>query len=162
MNPFQTASSGKKMMTVIGVYIAMITSIFISSSSSILLPVAAKEIGGLDYYPLATTLASCLSIAGMPLYGFIAAKSPSSKRVLGAVSFLLAGVIIFSRGLAGSMWTIVIPSVFLGLYSPAIYVLGYSTIRDMYDPKQAGVFLGLAGTFPQSDRRFRLRLKSVS
>lgn len=44
------------------------------------------------------------------------------------------------------MWTIIIPSVFLGLYSPAIYVLSYSTIRDIYDRKQAGVFLGLAGT----------------
>lgn len=146
MNPFQTAKNYKKLVTIIGIYIAMITSILISSSSSILLPVAANEIGGLEYYPLATTLVSCLGIACMPLYGFIAAKSPSSKRVLGAVSFIIAGVIILSRGLATSMWAIVIPSVFLGVYSPAIYVLGYSTIRDMYDPKKAGIFLGLAGT----------------
>lgn len=146
MNPFQTAPNGKKLLTVIGVYFAMITSILVSASSSLLLPAAAKEIGGLAYYPLATTLISCLGIALMPMYGFIAAKSPSSKRTLITVSFVVAGIILLSRAFATSMWFIIIPSAFLGLYSPAIYVLGYSTIRDMYDAKQAGIFLGLAGT----------------
>lgn len=146
MNPFETAPKGKKLQTVIAVYIAMITSIFISSSTSILLPAAAKEIGGLDIYPLATSIAGCLGIALMPMYGFIAARNPSIKRTLGAVSFLIAGFVIFSRAFAQSMWFIVIPSVFLSIYSPAIYVLGYSTIRDMYDKEKAGTFLGLAGT----------------
>lgn len=146
MNPFQAAPNQKKLMTVIGTYVAMITSIFISSSSSLLLPAAAKEIGGLEFYPLATTLVSCLSIALMPMFGFIAAKNPAAKRPLAAASFLVAGLIILSRGFAQSMWFIIIPSIFLGVYSPAIYVLGYSTIRDMYDVKKAGVFLGLAGT----------------
>jgi len=146
MNPFETAPKGKKLQTVIAVYIAMITSIFISSSTSILLPAAAKEIGGLDIYPLATSIAGCLGIALMPMYGFIAARNPSIKRTLGAVSFLIAGFVIFSRAFVQSMWFIVIPSVFLSIYSPAIYVLGYSTIRDMYDKEKAGTFLGLAGT----------------
>lgn len=146
MNPFQAAPNSKKLLTIIGTYIAMITSIFISSSSSLLLPAAAREIGGLEYYPLATTLVACLSIALMPMFGYIAAKNPTVKRPLAVASFLLAGLIILSRGFANSMWFIIIPSVFLGVYSPAIYVLGYSTIRDMYDAKQAGVYLGLAGT----------------
>ena len=134
------------MMTVIGVYVAVITSILVSSSTSILLPAAAIEIGGLEFYPLATSLAGALGIALMPLYGFVSAKIPSSKRMLSVFSFALAGVIIFARGLVNDMWAIIIPSFFLTVYSPAIYVLGYSTIRDMYDTKQAGVFLGLAAT----------------
>ena len=44
------------------------------------------------------------------------------------------------------MWIIVIPSFLLGMYSPAAYVLGYSTIRDMYDQKTAATFLGIVGT----------------
>ncbi|MDR1900910.1 MAG: MFS transporter, partial [Treponema sp.] len=146
MNPFQTAPNGRKILTLIGVYIALITSLFVSVSDSILLPVAAKEIGGLDYYPLSTSLSGCLSISLMPLYGFIAAKSPSAKRLLMVFSFLIAGAIVLCRGLAASMWAIIIPSFFAACYAPAIYVLGYSTIRDMYDARQASVFLGLAGT----------------
>jgi MFS family permease len=146
MNPFAAAPTSKKMLTVVGVFLAMITSIFISSSTSILLPVAANEIGGLDIYPLATSIAGCLGIALMPLYGYIAAKNPAGKRMLAAISFIISGVITFSRGFAPDMWFIIIPSVIFSLYSPAIYVLGYSTIRDMFSKEQAGTTLGLAGT----------------
>ncbi|MDR1766256.1 MAG: MFS transporter [Lachnospiraceae bacterium] len=146
MNPFAAAPTYKKMLTVVGVFLAMITSIFLSSSTSILLPVAADEIGGMDIYPLASSIAGCLGIALMPLYGFIAAKNPAAKRTLAAASFIVSGVIVLSRGFAQSMWFIVIPSVIFSLYSPAIYVLGYSTIRDMFSKEQAGATLGLAGT----------------
>jgi MFS family permease len=146
MNPFQEAPNGKKLLTVAGVFLAMITSIFISSSTSLLLPAAAAEIGGLEIYPLATSIAGCLGIALMPLYGFISARNPASKRTLSAISFLISGAIVLSRGFAQSMWFIIVPSIFFSIYSPAIYVLGYSTIRDMYDAKKAGALLGLAGT----------------
>jgi MFS family permease len=146
MNPFLTAPLAKKMMTLIGIYIVLVAALLISSCNSILLPAAAKEIGGVEYYPLVTSLTGVLGIAFLPLYGYIAAKSPSSKRMLIVISFVVSGVIMFSRGFANNMWFIIIPSFFFSVYGPAIYVLGYSTIRDMFDAKQAGVFLGLAGT----------------
>jgi MFS family permease len=44
------------------------------------------------------------------------------------------------------MMTIVVISTLWGLVSAGIYVLGFSMIRDMYDEKKAGVFLGAIGT----------------
>jgi MFS family permease len=146
LNPFQANPSGKKMMSVIAVYIILVTSIFVSSGASIVLPIAAEEIGGMDIYSLAMTLSGVSSVALMPLYGYLGAKNPALRRSLFTVSLLIPAACIFLRGIATSMWIIVIPSVFLGMYSPAIYILGYSTVRDMYDRKAAGTYLGIVGT----------------
>lgn len=146
MNPFQANPPGKKLMSVIAVYIAIVTSILVSSGASTLLPVAAKEIGGMDIYSLAMTLAGVSSVALMPLYGYLGARNPAIKRPLFVVSLLVAAVCIFLRGIAPNMWVIIIPSFFLSMYSPSIYVLGYSMVRDMYDQKQAGIYLGAVGT----------------
>jgi MFS family permease len=145
-NPFQANPSGKKMTSVIAVYIILVTSIFVSAGASIVLPIAAEEIGGMDIYSLAMTLSGVSSVALMPLYGYLGAKNPAIRRPLFTVSLLIPALCIFLRGIATSMWIIVIPSVFLGMYSPAIYILGYSTIRDMYDRKAAGAYLGVVGT----------------
>ena len=146
MNPYQNLSAGKKLMAVIAVYISVAFSIMLSSGGSTMLPVAAKEIGGMDIYTLALTIPGIIGIALMPLFGYLAAKNPTIRRPLFITGFLLAAVGIFIRGIAPSMWWIVISSVFLGMYSPSIYVLGYSMIRDMYDRKQAGTYLGVVGT----------------
>ncbi|SHN60080.1 MFS transporter [Desulfitobacterium chlororespirans] len=146
MNPYQAVNPGKKIMTVIGVYIAMIAAIMMSSGGSTMLPAAAKEIGGESIFSLAQTLLGVCSVALMPLYGYLGARFPAEKRTLIWVSYLITAVIVFSRGLVNSMWAIVIPSFLIGCYSPAIYVLGFSIIRDMYDMKQAGVYLGAVGT----------------
>ena len=50
-----------------------------SSTLSTMLPMAAEEIGGKDYYSLASTIGAPLSIAAMPLWGYIAARSPHLK-----------------------------------------------------------------------------------
>jgi MFS family permease len=146
LNPFQANPSGKKMASVIAVYVILVTSIFVSAGASIVLPIAAEEIGGMDIYSLAMTLSGVSSVALMPLYGYLGAKNPALRRPLFTASLLISGACIFLRGIASSMWVVVIPSVFLGLYSPAIYILGYSTIRDMYDQKAAGAYLGIVGT----------------
>ena len=41
---------------------------------------------------------------------------------------------------------LVAPSTLWGFASAGIFVLGYSMIRDMYDQKQAGTYLGVCGT----------------
>jgi MFS family permease len=92
------------------------------------------------------TLSGVSSVALMPLYGYLGAKNPAIRRPLFTVSLLIAGTCIFLRSIAPNMWVVVLPSVFLGLYNPAIYILGYSTIRDMYDQKAAGAYLGIVGT----------------
>lgn len=146
MNPYQANPAGKKLMSVIAVYIAIVFSIMLSSGGSTMLPVAAKEIGGMDIYTMALTLPGVIGIALMPLFGYISARNPAIKRPLSAVAFLIAAIGIFIRGIAPDMWYIVVSSVFLSMYSPSIYVLGYSMIRDMYDQKQAGIYLGVVAT----------------
>ncbi|WP_258360135.1 MFS transporter [Moorella sulfitireducens] len=146
MNPFQANPPGKKIMSVIAVYLAIVTSILVSSGASTLLPVAAKEIGGIEFYSLAMTLSGVVSIILMALYGYFAAANPAGRRILFTVSLLVAAACIFLRGIAPNMWVIVLPSTLLAMYSPSIYILGYSLIRDMYDQKQAGIYLGIVGT----------------
>lgn len=145
-NPFQNAPKSKKMMTVVGIYLALIGSIMVSGSNSTLLPAAAMDIGGQDIYALANSIAGILSISTMPLFGYLCAKNPAVKRTLCAASMLVGAAVIFARAVAPSMIMIIIPSFFWGLVSAGLYVVGFSMIRDMFDLKQAGIYLGMIGT----------------
>ncbi|RDB62348.1 hypothetical protein C1878_08485 [Gordonibacter sp. 28C] len=145
-NPFMAASSAKKTLTLVGIYIAVVGSIVQSSTLSTLLPVAVSEIGGLDYYSLASTLSGIVSVAVMPLWGYLGAKNPAIKRPLFTASLLVGAVVIFARALAPTMMALVVPSTLWGFVSAGIFVLGYSMIRDMYDQKRAGTYLGACGT----------------
>lgn len=145
-NPFLTAPEWRKRLTLIGIYIAVVGSIVQTSSLSTLLPVAAGEIGGMEYYSLASTLSGIIGVAVMPLWGYLGAKSPALKRPLFAVSELIGAAVVFARAFAPDMMTLVVPSMFYGFVSAGIFVLGYSMIRDMYDRKKAGTYLGFCGT----------------
>lgn len=146
MNPFQEAPKHKKRMTLIGIYVAMIGSIMVSTSNSTLLPAAAMDIGGKDIYALASSIAGILSISAMPLFGYLSAKNPALKRPLFAISLFTGAAVIFCRAIAPNMIAMIIPSFFWGLVSAGLYVIGFSMIRDMYDMKQAGIYLGAIGT----------------
>lgn len=145
-NPFVEAPHSKKMMTIVGIYIAVVGSIIQSSTLSTLLPVAVSEVGGLDYYSLASTLSGIISVAVMPLWGYLGAKNPAIKRPLFTVSLLIGAVVLFARALAPTMMAIVVPSMFYGFVSAGIFVLGYSMIRDMFEAQKAGTYLGICGT----------------
>jgi MFS family permease len=145
-NPFLEAPNSKKSMTLIGIYLAVISQLFVSTGISTLLPLAAEEIGGRTLYPLASNIGGLISIIAMPLYGYLESKNPSVKRTLVLFS-LIAGIVVnLVRAIAPDMMTIVIISVLWGLVSAGIFVLGFSMIRDMYDEKKAGLFLGATGT----------------
>lgn len=146
VNPYYAATPAKKMVTLVGIYVAVIGSIVQSSSLSTLLPVAVGELGGMEYYSLANTLSGILSVAVMPLWGYLGAKYPAIKPQLFAASLLVGTAVVCARAFAPSMVWIVIPSAFYGLVSAGIFVLGYSIIRDMYDKAKAGMYLGLSGT----------------
>ncbi|NTU89572.1 MAG: MFS transporter [Actinobacteria bacterium] len=145
-NPFMAAPSVKKVLTLIGIYIAVVGAIIQSSTLSILLPVAVAEIGGLEYYSLAGTLSGIVSVAVMPLWGYLGAKNPAIKRPLFTLSLLIGAAVLFARALAPTMMALVIPSALYGFVSAGIFVLGYSIIRDMYDARKAGTYLGMCGT----------------
>ena len=145
-NPFLEAPKSKKMITLIGLYVGIVASLLQSSSTSVILPIAAQEIGGQDIYPLCNVVGNLL-ICAMPVYGFLCAKNPGIKRPLICFSFLVGAIVLFTRAIATSMVFIVAMTFFYGLFSAGIYVVGFSMIRDMYEGKQAGFFLGLVGTF---------------
>jgi MFS family permease len=147
MNPFQDAPMSKKVMTLIGIYIAQTVSIVVSSGSGTLLPIAAGEVGGMDIYPLANTVIGLCGVCAMPLFGYLGAKNPSLRRKLFSFSLLVGTIAIFCRAIAPNMWVIIVPSFFFGLVSAANFGLGYSMIRDMFDVKRTGAYLGLVGTF---------------
>lgn len=146
MNAFQTAPSGKKTLTVAGIYIGLLASLIHSSSLATVLPVAAQEIGGMDIYPLASMIGGILGVIAMPLYAFLGAKNPAVKRILVVISLCAGIVVLLTRALTSSMMFIVIMSIPYSLVSTGLFVIGYSMIRDMYDQKQAGIYLGFVGT----------------
>lgn len=145
-NPFAAAAELRKKITLLAIFLGVFGSILQSGTLSTMLPMAAAEIGGADYYSLASTLGAPISIAAMPLWGYIAARSPHLKMPLFAISMAFGAVAILVRLLAPNMVVIIAAMFFWGLVSPGIFVVGYALIRDMYDPKKAGVYLGLCST----------------
>ena len=146
LNAFQAAPSSKKLMTVIGVYFGVIANLLVSMTNSTLFPAAAAEIGGMEIYGLAQGISGILSVCAMPIFGFIAARNPHLKRTLLALGLGVGAVVILIRALAPSMMVIIVANVFWGLVSAGVFAVGFTMIRDVYDRKQAGVYLGLVGT----------------
>lgn len=145
-NPFAAAPNGKKMLTLVGIYVCLIGTIFQSATASTVLPTAAVEIGGADIYALANTLPTVISVIAMPLWGFFGAKNPAIKRPLYVFSMVAGVICLFGRAFSSSMMMLIVFSLFWGFPSAGMYVLGYSMIRDSYDSKKAGVYLGLCAT----------------
>ncbi|MDR1082870.1 MAG: MFS transporter [Coriobacteriales bacterium] len=145
-NPFVQASTRRKLLTLIGIYVAALITRFISTSSFTILPMAALDVGGLDIYPLASTASGLLSICAMPLYGYFGSRNPSLKRPLLLFSLLVGAVVFFVEACAPNMVVIICANFFYGVVSASIFVVAFSLIRDMYDAKQAGIYLGFIGT----------------
>lgn len=146
MNPFAAASSSKKLLTFIGIYICLIGTIIQSSTASTLLPIAAAQIGGMDIYSLANNLSGIVSVIAMPLWGYIVAKNPAVKRMLFVLSMIGGIVCLCGRAVSPDMPVFIVFSLFWGVPSAGLYVVGYSMIRDMYDARSAGTYLGICAT----------------
>jgi MFS family permease len=148
MNPYESNSSGRKICSLFAVYLAVASTIMISMTASLMLPIAAEELNpeGGAVWSMGISLGSVISIVCMPLFGYISARQPHIKRPLFVISFLIAATIILMRGLAPNIWVIIVPTLLLSIYSPSIYVLGYSMVRDMYGMKKGAAYLGFIGT----------------
>lgn len=147
VNAFQAAPNRKKLLTLLALYTGIIGAIMVSATGSTMLPAAAIELGGMEIYSLASTLSGVVSVVAMPLYGYFAAKNPAIKSRLFAFSLAVGAVAMFVRVFAHSMLNLVITGALYGLVSAAVYVLGYSMVRDVYDGGKAAVYLGFVGTF---------------
>lgn len=145
-NPFQDAPNSKKLLTVIGIYLAVIANMLVSNTNSTLLPAAAAEIGGMDIYGVAQSVSGIIGVCAMPIYGFIGARNPAAKRILAGGSLAVGAAVLLVRGLAMNMMMILVANVFWGLVSAGVFAIGFTMIRDVYDKKQAGLYLGLVGT----------------
>lgn len=145
-NPYAQASARRKMLTLIGIYVAALITRFISTGAFTLWPMAAQDIGGLDIYPLASSVSGLLSICAMPVFGYLGNRFPFLKRTLLMGSLLVGAVVLFFIAMAPNMFVIIVVNFFYGVVSASIFVVAYSLIRDMYSAKQAGIYLGLIGT----------------
>lgn len=146
-NPFAVAPSSKKMLTLIGIYVCLVGTIFQSATASTLLPLAAAEIGGLDIYSMANNVSGIVGVVAMPLWGYVVAKNPHLKRMMFVISMLAGILCLLGRAVAPDMMVLIMVSLLWGLPSAGLYVVGYSMIRDMYDSKKAGTYLGICATF---------------
>ena len=144
-NPFLDAPEAKKKTTLIGIYIALIGAVCFMALISTILPVAALEIGGTDIYAFTSTLNAVGSVVFMPLWGYIVARKPAWKRQLFCGSMIVGVICLLLFATAQSMTLVIATGPFYGALSAAVFVLSYSMIRDMYDVKQAGLYLGFCG-----------------
>lgn len=136
-NPFLDAPNAKKMMTVIGLYLAVIANMLVSNTNSVMLPAAAADIGGMDIYGLAQGVSGIIGVCAMPIYGFIGARNPASKRLLAGGSLVVGALVLLIRGIATNMFMIIAANIFWGLVSAGVFAIGFTMIRDIYDKKQA-------------------------
>jgi MFS family permease len=145
-NAYAAAPAKKRMLTLVGIYIAALATRFISTGSFTVLPMAAADIGGMEIYPLASNVMGLLSICAMPVYGYLGSRFPAIKRPLLAGSLALGAMVLLVVAMAPSMLVVIVVNFFYGVVSASIFVVAYSLIRDMYSAKQAGIYLGMIGT----------------
>lgn len=145
-NPFADAPEAKKMITFIAICLAVFGSIFQSTTLSTFLPLAAADIGGMEIYSLASTVGSPLAVACMPLWGYIAARSPHMKINMITISMACGAIAVLLRAFAPSMGVIIAAMIFWGFVSPGIFVCGFALIREMWGAEKGGARLGLTST----------------
>ncbi|MDR1796647.1 MAG: MFS transporter [Clostridiales Family XIII bacterium] len=145
-NPYELNSPGRKQCSLLAVWIGVASTIMISMTASLMLPIAAEEFGAGTEWSMGISLGSVISIVCMPLYGYLTARNPHIKRPLFVISFIISGTVVLLRGVAPNMWVIIVPTLVLTIYSPAIYVIGYSLVRDMYGMKKGAQYLGFVAT----------------
>jgi MFS family permease len=146
VNPFLEAPARKKTITLIGIYAAVVCALIQSTGLSTLLPLAAEDVGQTELYPLASTLGGAVSVITMPLYGWLAAKYPASKRTVLFASLIVGAAVCFVRGIAPNMMTIIVASLFWAFTSAGIFVVSFSMVREMFEGEKVGTMLGLIGT----------------
>ncbi len=146
MNPYQQATQTQKMLMLFALYLGIIANLMVSSTNATLLPIAAQEFDSYEIYGLAQSIAGVLGVCAMPIFGFIAARNPHLKRQLMSLGLLIGALVILARCIAVNYWIIIIANIFWGLVSAALFVVGFTVVRDMFDEKKAAFYLGMNST----------------
>ncbi|WP_411681343.1 MFS transporter [Clostridium thailandense] len=147
MDKFVNVSKAKKLMFVIGVYLGIFATISIATADATFLPAAAKEIGGMDYWPIATTVSGLISAVFMPILGAIAIRSFSNKKMQLIVAMIVGAVALATNIFASSMLILIISRAFVGYATGCVLSVGFMGIGEMYsDEKERGKYLALSGT----------------
>ncbi|MDR1184523.1 MAG: MFS transporter [Coriobacteriales bacterium] len=152
-NAFERAPQGKKMLTLVAIYVCTVFAVMQSSGISIVLPIAAAEFDAISgtgqamqLYSLTASVGGPVSIILMPLWGYIAARSPHLKKGLLAASVLIGGAALLLRAFATNIFIVIFTGVLWGFVSPGVYVVGFMLIRDMFPANKVGIYMGLIGT----------------
>ena len=146
MNPYQEATKSQKMLMLFALYLGIIANLMVSSTNATLLPIAAQEFDSYSIYGLAQSIAGVLGVCAMPIFGFVAARNPHLKRQLMSLGLIVGAAVILARCLAFNYWIIIVANIFWGLVSAALFVVGFTVVRDMFDQKKAAFYLGLNST----------------
>ena len=136
----------KKLLLLAAMYLSAIGTMVFSGTDSVLLPKAAEQFGALDYYSVALPLSSIVTIVMMPLSGFLMARNPTIKIKLFVVEWLITVVGGIVMACAQNYAMIVLGMMLARMCFPAVYVCGFTIIRELYDAKQAGIYMGLMNT----------------
>jgi MFS family permease len=146
MNAFLAAPNSKKMLTLVGIYLGLISQLITSTTFSGILRVAQNEFTDGSLWVLAASIGGILGLIVMPLYGYFGARNPALKRTLVCASMLIGSLVLLARALAPSMMVMVVASAFWGVVAAGLYVLGFTMVRDMFEQAKVGLYLGLIGT----------------
>jgi len=143
INPYESNPYKRKLSTAIGIYVIIFSGMFLGVGNSIFLPMAGADIGGMEIYPLAQSIGGPVSVALMPIFGYISARSPHVRRTGLVIGFLVVIACMVVRATATNMWMIIFTALFLGIESAMRYTFGYALIRESFGQKQAGIYLGI-------------------
>lgn len=136
-----------KILTLIALYTGMLGMLLSAGATSTMLPAAALDIGGQEIYSLVNTLGGVVGAVAMPLFGFFSAKYPRTKPVLLGISLVVSALVMLFRAFATDMWQIILPGMLAGAGSPALFVVGFSLVRELFGRADAAKYIGLTATF---------------
>lgn len=145
-SPLKKAPESKKKITVVAIVLAVVAMIFYSSAKTSMLPLAAAEIGGSDYFAIASTIPSIVGVICMPLFGFLCARNPAMKTKLFLLGMTLGTLSLTASIFANSLVALTISQIVVNMPSSCAFVCGYSLISEMYDREKAGAYLGLCAS----------------
>jgi len=135
----------KRYAGMIGIAFIIIGYHYLSASNTTLMPVMAKEIGGMDLYPLAISLFSVLCTVFIPLFARLAKTQDKGRMFMIGCCIFVAGCILNS--FAQNMYMTIAARIIMGIGGGAQSCLFFLVITDLWDNKYRPKFQGWFGTF---------------
>jgi EmrB/QacA subfamily drug resistance transporter len=146
-------SNRDKVLTLVGVLIAMFLGALDQTIVSTALPKIVEDLNGLDRYAWVATIYLLASTVLVPVYGKLADMYSKKRIELWAVSLFLLGSVLC--GLAGEfgplpvlgdgMSQLIIFRALQGLGGAGLFSMAFIVIADLFPPNVRGKYTGLVG-----------------